>query len=204
MRCRSKLASLSERGGSGLDALQQLDLQNHYNRRLLSRSSPWYADKAIDATNQLRDIHGDARVSMVDSNFATSGTETNLLISLSNSGCGALDLLFKHPSAFAAAATWDFPADMAAYDNYGARVLGTNADLQGNYRMTSTFIDNWKAPFTTEDRIWIFGYDAFQTDVAEFDALLTSHGVLHTFLAQTYDAHNWNGGWPSDAVSGLV
>ena len=43
----------------------------------------------------------------------------------------------------------------------------------------------------------------FATDVADFDALLTSHGVLHTLLTQTSVAHSWSGGWLSDAVAGL-
>ena len=69
--------------------------------------------------------------------------------------------------------------------------------------MTGTFIDTWKAPFTTEDRILISEGDVFQTQVADFDALLTSHGVEHTLLTQTSDAHSWSGGWLSDAVAGL-
>ena len=44
----------------------------------------------------------------------------------------------------------------------------------------------------------------FQTDVADFDALLTSQGVLHTLsTTETSDAHSWYGGWLSDAVAGL-
>ena len=41
------------------------------------------------------------------------------------------------------------------------------------------------------------------TQVADFDALLTSQGVEHTLLTQTSDAHSWSGGWLSDAVAGL-
>ena len=142
----------------------------------------------------------------VDSNLATSGTEENLLIGFSKSGYGGLDLLFKHPSVFDAVAAWDFPGDMAAYNDYGSSSggdYGTDTNFQNNYRMTGTFIDTWKAPFTTEDRIWISGYDVFQTQVADFDALLTSHGVEHTLSTQTFDAHTWSGGWLSGAVAGL-
>jgi hypothetical protein len=93
---------------------------------------------------------------IVDSNLAISGTEENLLIGFSKSGYGALDLLFKHPAVFDAAAAWDFPADMTAYNNYGADGnYGTDANFQNNYRLTDTFIDTWKAQFTTEDHILI-------------------------------------------------
>ena len=88
---------------------------------------------------------------------------------------------------FDAAAAWDFPADMATYDAFGssrAEITAPDANFQNNYRLTGTFIDTWKAPFTTEDRIWISEDRVFQTDVADFDALLTSHGVLHTLSTQ--------------------
>ena len=43
----------------------------------------------------------------------------------------------------------------------------------------------------------------FQSQVADFDALLTSQGVMHTLLNQTSDAHTWSSGWLSGAVAGL-
>ena len=60
-----------------------------------------------------------------------------------------------------------------------------------------------KAPFTNEDRILISEGPAFQSQVADFDALLTSQGVMHTLLNQTNDAHTWSGGWLSGAIAGL-
>ena len=195
--------------GSGLDELQQLDVQNQYNATIIEPIFPidsWYADNPTDATIDFETFMATLLPAWVDSNFATSGTEENLLIGFSKSGYGALDLLFKHPSVFDAVAAWDFPADMAAYDDYGSSSsgnYGTDTNFQNNYRLTGTFIDTWKAPFTTEDRIWISGMMCLQTEVADFDALLTSHGVLHTLLTQTYDAHSWSGGWLSDAVAGL-
>ena len=129
-----------------------------------------------------------------------------MLIGFSKSGYGALDLLFKHSSVFDAAAAFDFPGDMAAYDQLGsspAADYGTDANFQNNYRMNNTFIDTWKAPFTTEDRVWISEGPSYQNEVADFGALLTSQGVSHTLSVQTNDAHNWSGGWLSNAVAGL-
>jgi hypothetical protein len=195
--------------GSGLDALQQLDVQNQYNATIIEPIfpiDPWYADNPTDATIDFETFMATFLPAWVDSSLATTGTEENLLIGFSKSGYGALDLLFKHPSVFAAAAAWDFPADIAAYDSYGSSSsanYGTDTNFQNNYRMTGTFIDTWGAPFTTQDRIWISGYDVFQSEVLDFDALLTSHGILHTLGTQTYDPHTWYGGWLSAAVSGL-
>ena len=195
--------------GSGLDELQKLDVQDQYNATIIEPIFPinsWYADSATDATINFETFMATLLPGWVDSNFATSGTEENLLIGFSKSGYGGLDLLFKHPSVFDAVAAWDFPADMAAYNDFGSSSsgnYGTDTNFQNNYRMTGTFIDTWKVPFTTEDRILISEGRLFQTQVADFDALLTSHGVEHTLLTQTSDAHSWPGGWLSDAVAGL-
>src|SRR5262245_54808830 len=193
--------------GSGLDELRQLGVENQYNATIIEPIfpiDPWYADNPLDATIDFETFMATLLPAWVNSNFATSGTEDDLLIGFSKSGYGALDLLFKRPAVFDAAAAWDFPANLTAYSNYGASGnYGTDSNFQNNYRLTGTFIDTWKAPFTTQDRIWISGYDVFQTDVSDFDAQLTSHGVLHTLSTQTYDAHNWSSGWLSGAVAGL-
>src|ERR1700691_2627728 len=114
-----------------------------------------------------------------DSNFATSGTEKNLLVGFSKSGYGALDLEFKHPSVFSAVAAFDFPADMTSFVAYG-----TEENFQDNYQLTAGFIDKWKGPFTTQDRILI-SEGPSPTQVADFDSLLSSQGVMHTLLNQT-------------------
>ena len=196
--------------GSGLDELRQLNVQNQYDATIIEPIfpiDPWYADNPIDPTIDFETFTATLLPAWVKSNFATSGTEENLLIGFSKSGYGALDLLFKHPSVFDGAAAWDFPADMAAYDTFGSSSsgdYGSDANFQANYRMTASFVNTWKAPFTTEDRIWISEGSVFPIQVADFDALLTSQGVLHTLsTTQTNDAHNWYGGWVSDAVAGL-
>jgi hypothetical protein len=192
--------------GSGLDELQKLDVQNQYNATIIEPIfpiGPWYADSSTNATINFETFMATLLPAWVQSNFDTSGTDKDLLIGFSKSGYGAIDLLLKHPSLFAAAAAWDFPADMS-YEDFGASGnYGTEVNFQANYRLSGTFIDTWKAPFTAEDRIWIAGSDVFQNQVSDFDALLTSHGVLHTLGPPTHDNHNWSSGWLSDAVGGL-
>ena len=192
--------------GSGLDELQKLDVQNQYNATLIEpifQLDPWYADSSADATINYETFMSTLLPAWVDSQFDTSGTDENLLIGFSKSGYGALDLLLKHPSVFAEAAAWDFPAGMS-YGDFGSSLnYGSEANFQDNYQLSDTFIDAWKAPFTSEDRIWIAGSDIFQDQVSEFDALLTSNGVMHTLGPATHDEHSWSGGWLSDAVAGL-
>ena len=140
----------------------------------------------------------------VNSNFATSGTEDDLLIGFSKSGYGALDLLFKHPAVFDAAAAWDFPADMTAYKQlWGERKLRYRLEFSKQLSADRHFHRHLESAVHYARSYRISGYDVFQTDVSDFDALLTSHGVLHTLSTQTYDAHNWSGGWLSGAVAGL-
>ena len=189
--------------GSGLDELHKLDVQDQYNATIIEPifpMDPWYANSDTDATLNYETFMSTFLPAWVDSHFSTTGTEDDLLLGFSKSGYGALDLLLKHPSVFDAAAAWDFPADIAVEGNGN---YGTDANFQNNYRLTGSFIDTWKAPFTTQDRIWISGYSAFQSDVSDFDSLLTSHGVLHTLSPQTFDTHSWSGGWLPDAVAGL-
>ena len=86
------------------------------------------------------------------------------MIGFSKSGIGAEDLILKHPDLFTLAAAWDFPADMSSYDEYGrtrTANYGTDANFQANYRLTQAFVDAHKAPFLTNNRIWIGGYNAF-------------------------------------------
>ena len=57
---------------------------------------------------------------------------------------------------------------------------GTDANFQANYRLTTAFLDAHKAPFVSSNRIWIGGYNVFQTDMSDYDALLTAEGIAHS------------------------
>jgi 20S proteasome alpha/beta subunit len=195
--------------GDGLDQLRQLGVQNQYDTTIIEPIFPidsWYADSAINPTIDYDTFMATYLPEWVDKNFATTGAEENLLVGFSKSGYGGLDLLFNHPSVFAAAAAFDFPADMATFNDFGSSSstnYGTDANFQNDYRMTGAFIDARKAPFMTADRVLISEGPAFGSGVADFDALLTSHGVLHTLLTQTQDPHTWSGGWLASDVAGL-
>ena len=56
----------------------------------------------------------------IKQNLATTGHEQTWLIGFSKSGIATQDLILKHPDLFSLAASWDFPADMSSYDQYGA------------------------------------------------------------------------------------
>jgi len=194
--------------GSGLDQMEKLDVENRYNATIIEPIfpiDPWYADNPVDPTIDYETFTATLLPEWVDSHLATTGTEKDLLIGFSKSGYAAVVLQFKHPSIFHAVAAWDFVAGMSSYNEYGSNPssnYGTEANFQDNYQLTGAFIDSWKVPFTTEDRIWISEGPYLHAQVAAFDILLTSHAVLHSHSVQMYD-HTWSGGWLSNAVAEL-
>jgi hypothetical protein len=95
---------------------------------------------------------------------------------------------------------------MSSYDQFGsssANDYGTDANFQANYRLTQAFVDAHKAPFLAHNRIWIGGYSAFQTDVSDYDSLLTAEGIPHTTETPTVMTHRWDSGWVQIALPAL-
>ena len=95
---------------------------------------------------------------------------------------------------------------MPTYNYLGsspAANYGTDGNFQVNYRLSQSFLDAHKAPFLTSNRIWIGSYQLFRTDVADYDSMLTSDGILHTTESPTNMPHEWYGGWVPLALKGL-
>ena len=139
-------------------------------------------------------------------NLATTGHEHVWLIGFSKSGLGAQDLILKHPGVFTLAGSWDSPFGMSSYEEFGddsAANYGTDANFQANYRLTEAFLYAHRAPFLTSNRIWIGGYGLFQADDSDYDALLTSEGIIHSTETPQYMAHRWDSGWVSIALAAL-
>ncbi len=202
-------AGLGTSYGDGISTLETADAQNQYNLTIIEPSfgiESWYADNPNDANLQYETFMASELQPWVKANLATTGTEQNWLIGFSKSGIGAQDLLLKHPDLFTLAASWDFPADASSYDQFGgssASSYGTDANFQANYRLSAAFLAAHKAPFTGSSRIWIGGYNAFQTDITDYDALLTSEGIAHTTETPTPMVHRWDSGWVPLAVAAL-
>ena len=198
--------------------MRTLNAQNQYNLTIIEASfpiDPWYADNPTDPQLQFETFMTKDLVPWATQNldppagsqsFSPPSTEQNWLIGFSKSGIGGQDLILKHPDIFAVAASWDFPADMATYSDFGASSAndyGTDANFQANYRLTSAFLDAHKTPFLTHSRIWIGGYNVFGTDVSDYDALLTSEGIGHMTETPQLMAHRWDSGWVQIALSAL-
>jgi len=203
-------AGLGSTFGDGLATLQALDAQDKYNLTIIEPTfgiDPWYANNPNDPHLQYEAFMTRQLVPWIKENLATTGEEQVWLIGFSKSGIGGQDLILKHPGMFSLAATWDFPADMSSYDQSGgdsAANYGTDANFQAYYRLTTTFVAAHKGSFRTSNRIWIGGYQFFQTDVSDYDALLTSEGIAHSTETPPQDmAHRWDSGWVPIALAAL-
>jgi hypothetical protein len=206
--------------GDGLETLRSLDAHDQYNLTVIAPSfgtDPWYADNPKDPNLRHESFMTRDLVPWVTQNLTprTAATQPfgsahqpgqNWLIGFSKSGLGAADLLLKHPDLFAMAAAWDFPADMASYSQFGSSsedAYGTDANFQANYRLTPSFVNSRKAPFLSQNRMWIGSYDVFATDMVNLDAVLASEGIQHTTGSPQQMAHRWDSGWVGIALSAL-
>lgn len=202
-------AGLGNTYGDGLETLRGLDAQDQYNLTIIEPSfgiDPWYADNPVNAAVQYDTFMTQELVPWAQKNLATTGSEQNWLIGFSKSGIGGQDLILRHPGVFTLAASWDFPADMSSYDQFGADSeagYGTDANFQANYRLTTAFVDAHKGPFLNSNRIWIGGYSLYQTDDSDYDQLLTSEGIAHSTETPQYMDHRWDSGWVPIALAAL-
>jgi chitodextrinase len=195
--------------GDGLETMRALDVQDQYNLTIIEPSfavDPWYADNPNDQSAQYETFMTYDLAPWVTQHLAVTVHEQNWLIGFSKSGIGGEDLILKHPDVFTLAASWDFPADMSSYDQFGsssANSYGTDANFQAYYRLTSAFVSAHKTPFLTANRIWIGGYSVFQADMRDYDSLLTSAGLEHTTETPQDMAHTWTSGWVPIALAAL-
>ena len=199
----------SNRFGFAMNQLEALNTANQYNATIIEPIYPlesWYANNPNDPTINYETFTSTMLTNWVDSTFATTGDEQNLLLGFSKSGYGALDLLLKNPDLFTAAAAYDFPADMPSYDTFGqstSEEYGTQQNFVNNYQLSSTFLDTLAAPFTALDRIAISEGSSYAGQVADFATRLASAGIEYTLLDQSSDGHSWFGGWLSGMLTEL-
>ncbi len=194
--------------GDGMATLAGLDAQDKYNLTIIEPSFsivPWYANDPLNPGMSYEAFMTRELVPWAEQALGTTGHEQNWLIGFSKSGLGAQDLLFKHPHVYTLAASWDFPADMSDYAEYGgAANYGTNANYLDNYQLSSMFMTAHKRPFLNNDRIWIGGWHSFRQDDTDYNALLTAEGIRHnTETPETNIPHRWDSGWVPLALAGL-
>jgi hypothetical protein len=200
-------AGLKHTYGDGMATIEAMDAQDKYNLTVVEPSFgawPWYANNPTNAGMQYETFITTQLRPWVKANLSTTGAEQHWLLGFSKSGVGGQDLILKHPDLFTLAASWDFPADMSSYRQYGASsAYGTEANFEENYQLTRSFVAARKGPFLTSNRIWLGGHKVFTADMLDYDALLTSEGIKHTMGVWQPVAHRWDSGWVPYALAGL-
>jgi hypothetical protein len=196
--------------GDGIATIQALNAQNQYNLTCIQPGfpvDPWYADNPDDPATQQEKFMLEL-VAWAKANLATTGNEEHYLIGFSKSGSGGQQLFWHHPDIFQAVASWDFPADQtfSEFGSDSAAVYGDQANFDNNYALTSAHLTAWKANTGTVKRVWIGAGVSFDGQVADFDTLLTSLGILHTYSVQTYSEHNWapTPSWVAPALAAML
>jgi hypothetical protein len=183
--------------GDPIAHMQSLGYQNAYNMTCIQPGfpfNPWYANNDTDSGIQEETFMLEL-VDWAKSHLATTGLEQHYLIGFSKSGVGGQRLFLKHQDVWKGVVSWDWPAD-EVYSTFGgdsANVYGTQANFDNNYKLTSAHLTTWKAAgdIGTKNRIWSGSWHDFQTDESDYDTLLTSLGIQHTNVAQSYTVHNW-------------
>jgi hypothetical protein len=195
--------------GDGLRTLQSLDAHNEYNITIIEPSfgiEPWYADNPDEPDVRHETFMTEDLISWVRATLAITGDEQSWLIGFSKSGLGGQALLLKHPDLFDLAASWDFPADISAHDEFGlgsAACYGTDANFQANYRLTSQFVDARRTPFLQDCRIWIGQGPVFTDNVSRYASILAAAGVRYAAGTTLDRPHRWDGGWLPVALAAL-
>jgi hypothetical protein len=195
--------------GDGLATIEALDEQDQYNLTIIEPTfaiDPWYADNPNDPNLHYESFMTQELVPWIKQNLSTTGNEQTWLIGFSKSGIGGQDLILKHPDLFTLAASWDLPANMSSYNQFGsnsASNYGTDANFQANYRLSQSFVDAHKGQFLINNRIWIGGYNLYSTDDSDYNNRLTSESIVHSYVSQQYPAHSWDSGWVPAAMATL-
>lgn len=184
--------------------------QNQYNLTLVEpgfAAQPWLADNPDDPA-VLQESFLLLLTAWVKANLATGG-EQHYLIGFSRTGYGVMSAIFRNPAVFAKAAGWDIPATNTAYtDDTAGATYGDQVNYASNYQLSAANVARWKtgSDFTVNNRIWVGGYNALQTQTEAFDALLTAQGVQHTFAEVAESLHGWapSPGWAGPAIAAML
>ncbi len=168
---------------------------------------PWYADHPTDPGIRHESYLVKAIVPFIEQHYPVlEGPRGRLLLGFSMSGCGAFNLLIRHPDVFGKAAAWDAPSSWTWWQletraksrpySYGPQLIAEHADML-------------KAPQpgsgpAGKSRLAVLGYDVYRKDAESVHNQLLSLGIPHDYDNDTWHKHGWNSGWLASAVEILL
>ena len=203
--------------GNGLDTARALGLHNTYNLTIIEPSTggAWLADNPSNSA-LLQETYLLQVAAWAKANFG-SGPDKVWLIGFSRTGISGQAIFLKWTDVFAGMASWDYPAAMTTFDGQdphgtvggaSSASYGTQDNFAANYQLSPAnmgkFLDG--TSLASARRVWAGGYFAFQADVADGNANLTTAGILHAYAPVAASAHNWapTPGWVGIAVPALL
>lgn len=204
--------------GNGLDTARVLGIHNTYNLTIIEPSTGggWLADNPSNSA-LLQETYLLQVLAWAKATYGTTGQEKAWLIGFSRTGIGGQAIFLKWTDVFAGVASWDYPAAMTGFDGTdphgtvggaSSSSYGTQDNFAANYQLSAANMTRFLSgtSLATARRVWAGGYSAFQADVADGDANLTTAGILHAYAPVAASAHNWapTPGWVAVAVASLL
>ena len=201
-------AGLGTTYGDGLATLQSFDAQDKYNLTIIEPSfaiDPWYANNATDADFEYEAFMTQELVPWIKQHLATSGHEQTWLIGFSKSGIGGQDLILKHPDLFTVGGFMGLPGGYVVIRPV-QRVAATYGRMLTSRPTTVSRHPLWM-PTRGHSRVMTASGSvdtrSFQTDISDYDGLLTSEGIAHSTETPQIMAHTWDSGWVPIALAAL-
>lgn len=203
--------------GNALDTIRTLGLHNQYNATIIEPSTggDWMADNPSDST-LLQETYLQQIVAWAKATYGSVNIKV-FICGFSRSGLAVMSLFMNRPDLYAGVAAWDSPVMMSASDGTDANgtvggnpasSYGTNDNYQANYRLSpaNLVIRLSGTNLGSVKRVWIGGHNFFLDDVSQFDPVLTTAGILHTYDDVAASAHNWSPTpqWLPTAFSALL
>ncbi len=205
--------------GDGLETLRGMDAQDQYNLTIIEPSfaiDPWYADNPNDPNLHYETFLTKDLVPWVTQNLeppagsqpfaALPGREQNWLIGFSKSGLGAARSPPEIPGRLRGRRVLGLPGGHGHLRPVRAELrecVRDRCQLPGELPFDARVRGRSQDAFPGREPDVDRRVQDFQTDVADYDALLTSEGILHTTETPQPMPHRWDGGWVPVALSAL-
>lgn len=196
-------AGEERRYGDGLEEVARLGLQNSTRMIFVAPTFshlPWYADHPTDQTIQQESYFTKDVVPFVDANYPTTEkAEDRFLLGFSKSGCGAFQLLLRHPAVFGKAVAWDAPLMMDAPGKYGSGPIYGTAENFARYQLTE-LVRQRADDLKGAPRLMHIGFGNFRSEHEAFERHLMQLNVPHIYVDGPQRKHIWESGWVEPAV----
>jgi hypothetical protein len=192
--------------GNGLLEVKKLDLHNKHGLIFVLPSFshlPWYVDHPTDAGIRQETYFLKVVAPFVEMQYpALAAPKGRLLLGFSKSGCGAFQLLLRHPEMFGKAAAWDAPLNMDKPAFGMAEIAGTRENFE-KYRI-APLLERQAELLRKEKRLGLIGYANFPTHHQAIHELMVRLKTPHEYRDEKKPRHTWDAGWIDDAVTFLI